>query len=126
MTPRALLIAIALAFGVDVSDLTGRSRRRHIAHARQAACWALHAAFPKLSQEAIGGLLGGLDHATVKYAIDTVTARLAEDAELLEVLRAVIPAAFGAPPPTHARTAIPRAMYFWVAMGRSSWHVNAA
>ena len=107
MTAEQLISDLARALGVTVAQLRSRSRKRHIAQSRQAACWALHTAFPKMSQQSIGDLLGGRDHTTVKYAIDRVTIRLAEDTALFMQLYAALPSLFVPPPPGHA---IPRGM----------------
>ena len=110
MTPADLLSILAADLDTSVSALRGRSRKRHIVQARQAACWALKAAFPTLSQQSIGEYLGGLDHATVKHAIARVAERLETDAQLRAVLHGLVGYA-----PQRARrpTAIPRAALYW-------------
>jgi chromosomal replication initiation ATPase DnaA len=123
MTPEQLLADLGRALGVTTAQLRSRSRKRHIAQARQAACWALHAAYPKLSQQSIGDLLGGLDHATVRDAIERVRVRLAEDTALCMQLSAALPSLFQPPPHT---VTIPPAMAFWAALGRKDWTVAAA
>jgi len=126
MTAEQLISDLARALGVTVAQLRSRSRKRHIAQSRQAACWALHTAFPKMSQQSIGDLLGGRDHTTVKYAIDRVTIRLAEDTALFMQLYAALPSLFVPSPFVTRHSSLVTGMAFWAALGRKGWIVVAA
>lgn len=88
----AVLNLVAAATGVALDDLCSRKRDRHIARARQLAAWSLRRWFPELSLAAIGRELGGLDHATVKYAITQVEARATQHDAYCQVVQAVAPA----------------------------------
>lgn len=119
MTPEQFLADVASALGVTLAQLRSGVRTRHIAQARHAACWALRQAFPLLSQQSIGSLLGGLDHSTVKYAIDKTTLRLTADPRLFVQLHRLLPQ-----PPR--RSTVPRAMSFWAAQARAEYIVLSA
>lgn len=72
-TPRrevmeAAVKAVAEKHGVTLEDIMGRSKRRHIAWARQEAMHELYA-LGWLSMPRIGQYLGGLDHTSVLYGI---------------------------------------------------------
>jgi chromosomal replication initiation ATPase DnaA len=56
-------------------ELVGRSRKRPIVEARQAAMWAIHQRYPSLSLETIGMALGGRHYTTVMHALVAVEQR---------------------------------------------------
>lgn len=69
LTANVILEKVAKAFGVQVSDIEGRSRRADIQAARNAACyWLQHSG---MSLKAIGVKLGGRDHTTIMSNIRT-------------------------------------------------------
>ncbi|MEZ4640817.1 MAG: helix-turn-helix domain-containing protein [Caldilineaceae bacterium] len=90
--PREASSVVALVadyFRLTVDDLTGRTRTKEVAYARQVAMYLLREE-NGLSLPAIGGLLGGRDHSTVRYGVEKVETDLAEDDELrrhLQILR---------------------------------------
>ena len=57
------------------AELIGRSRKRPIVEARQAAMWAIRQRYPSLSLETIGTLLGGRHYSTVMHALAAVEQR---------------------------------------------------
>ena len=58
-------------FNVDIDELCGPSRRKHISHARQIAMYiAREETDTSLAQ--IGEALGGRDHSTVLYGHDKI------------------------------------------------------
>ncbi len=80
---------VADYFRLTVADLTGRTRTKEVAYARQVAMYLLREE-NGLSLPAIGGLLGGRDHSTVRYGVEKVETDLVEDDELrrhLQILR---------------------------------------
>ncbi|MBI1296517.1 chromosomal replication initiator protein DnaA [bacterium] len=80
---------VADYFRLTVADLTGRTRTKEVAYARQVAMYLLREE-NGLSLPAIGGLLGGRDHSTVRYGVEKVETDLIEDDELrrhLQILR---------------------------------------
>lgn len=72
---------VADYFRLTVADLTGRTRTKEVAYARQVAMYLLREE-NGLSLPAIGGLLGGRDHSTVRYGVEKVETDLVEDDEL--------------------------------------------
>ncbi|MFL5804966.1 MAG: helix-turn-helix domain-containing protein [Roseiflexaceae bacterium] len=79
------LIDIILSQTADVfrrtpDELVGRSRKRQIVEARQAAMWAIRQRYPSLSLETIGMALGGRHYTTVMHALDAVEERARRDA----------------------------------------------
>jgi len=62
---------VAQSFGIDISWLTTKSRKRIGVEARQLAMW-WRENNTKESQESIGDRYGGRDHATVIHACKTV------------------------------------------------------
>ncbi len=117
-----LLEETAQLFGLTRADLIGTSRRRHVVEARQAAAWVLRHAYPALSLEAIGEVLGGRDHTTIIYSIARVEERMRTDPALAADLRALTQA----PPPASRRRQPAGAMRWWAAQGRGDWLVLAA
>jgi len=122
MTPRDLIAHVARAFDLTPSDLTGRSRMRHIVPARQAAAWVIRKASP-LSLEEIGRLLGGRDHTTIGYSIAQVEQRLAIDPIYAAQMHSLLPQR---PLVTPVRSRPDHAMRWWVAQSRDSYFVRAA
>lgn len=121
MTPKQLIADVAAALDVEMADLTGRSRVRHIAEARQAAAWVLRRASP-LSLEQIGRLLGGRDHTTIGYSIAQIEARCATDPAYAARLHSLLPQR----PLTQPARPANHAMRWWVAQSRDSFFVRAA
>lgn len=72
MTPRkakmAVLTAVAIKHGLTLSEIMGKDRRHHVAHARQEAFWVLKQTYPEMSLPAIGRMFGK-DHTTVLHGI---------------------------------------------------------
>jgi chromosomal replication initiator protein len=79
--PTVLVRVVAEHFGLHADDLVGRKRTQEVANARQVAMYLLRAEHT-LSLPAIGDLLGGRDHSTVRYGIDQVTKDLERDDDL--------------------------------------------
>jgi hypothetical protein len=96
------------------AELISASRKRHIVEARQAAAWVLRHAYPRISLQTIGELIGGRDHTTVIYAIARTAERMRADQLLDTQLRAMI----GDPPPPLQRRRVDSAMRWWVTQGR--------
>lgn len=88
MTPHAIILAVAAAFDLTIATLQSGNRTRYVSHARQAAAWALRQAFPELSLDAIGQLLGR-DHTTIIFALQAVEQRMIGDPDLRALLRAI-------------------------------------
>jgi chromosomal replication initiator protein len=73
-----ILTLVAASYGVRPADIAGPGRERRISRARQATL-LLGRRLTGHSLVALGGMVGGRDHATVLYAIRTAEARLAQD-----------------------------------------------
>jgi chromosomal replication initiator protein len=74
-----ILQETAQAFGLRVTDLTGKARYAHIVWARQAAAWVLRQRVPGISIATVGSVLGGRDHTTIMHALNCVPARRASE-----------------------------------------------
>jgi chromosomal replication initiator protein len=61
-------------------ELVGRSRKRQIVEARQAAMWAIRQRYPSISLETIGTAIGGRHYTTVMHALDAVEERARRNA----------------------------------------------
>jgi chromosomal replication initiator protein len=79
--PSEIIERVARHFGLEVSQLTGRSRKRDIARPRQIAMYLIReetgASLPE-----IGGILDGRDHSTILYGCERVAELMEEDASL--------------------------------------------
>ncbi len=76
--PDEIINRVAQYFGLDVSQVKGRSRKRDIARPRQVAMYLIReetdASLPQ-----IGDLLDGRDHSTILYGCERVAELLEED-----------------------------------------------
>jgi chromosomal replication initiator protein len=70
-----ILSQTAEVFARTPAELIGRSRKRPIVEARQAAMWAMRRRYPSLSLEMIGTALGGRHYSTVMHALVAVEER---------------------------------------------------
>src|SRR6266508_6152435 len=70
-----ILSQTADIFARTPAELIGRSRKRPIVEARQAAMWAMRQRYPSLSLETIGTALGGRHYSTVMHALVAVEER---------------------------------------------------
>jgi len=77
-TPGTLIRIVAEYYGLTEVDIVGRRRTKLIASARQVAMYLLRVE-NCLSLPAIGELVGGRDHTTVRYGVEQVTKRLEKD-----------------------------------------------
>jgi len=84
-TPDTLVRIVAEHFRLTDTDLCGRKRTKEIAGARQIAMYLLRDEHG-LSLPAIGSLLGGRDHSTIRYGIEKVNDELTEDEALRQTV----------------------------------------
>ena len=75
-----ILSQTAEVFRRTPDELVGRSRKRQIVEARQAAMWAIRQRYPSLSLETIGTALGGRHYTTVMHALEAVEERARRNA----------------------------------------------
>lgn len=87
-TPDILIRIVTEHFQLTSDDICGRKRTKEIAHARQLVMFLLREEHG-LSLPAIGELLGGRDHSTIRYGIEKVTADLADDESLRQTITAL-------------------------------------
>lgn len=80
-TPTAIIEVVAEHFDVTVDDLTGRSRTKNIAHARQMAMYLLREE-NAMSLPSIGDHLGGRDHSTVRHGVEKISKDLESDGNI--------------------------------------------
>ncbi|MEZ4657702.1 MAG: chromosomal replication initiator protein DnaA [Caldilineaceae bacterium] len=80
-SPSIVIRVVAEFYHLQPDDLTGRTRTKDIAHARQVAMYLLREE-NALSLPAIGDHLGGRDHSTVRYGVDKITGDLDDDETL--------------------------------------------
>ncbi len=86
--PGILIRIVTEHFQLASDDLCGRKRTKEIANARQIAMFLLREEHG-LSLPAIGELLGGRDHSTIRYGIEKVTTDLADDESLRQTITAL-------------------------------------
>jgi chromosomal replication initiator protein len=122
MRPRDLIAQVAAVFDLTPADLTGPSRIRQVAEARQATAWVLRRAIAAISLQEVGRLLGGRDHTTIIHALAQVERRMADDPYLAAQLYSLLPQT----PLTSVRQRSDHAMRWWVAQSRESFFVRAA
>lgn len=77
-TPSAIIQVVAEHYDLAVEDLTGRSRTKDIAHARQMTMYLLREE-NAMSLPSIGDHLGGRDHSTVRHGVEKISNDVATD-----------------------------------------------
>lgn len=71
VTPELILDIVSEHFNVTVTDLRSNKRNSEIAYPRQIAMYLIRT-MTESSLKAVGVVLGGKDHSTVKYAIEKI------------------------------------------------------
>ncbi len=89
ITPALILQQTAQMYGLDVEQLTSRSRTRNLVHARQIAMYVCRE-LTDLSYPQIGREFGGRDHTTVIHAYEKVAALMQEKLETYSDVTALI------------------------------------
>jgi chromosomal replication initiator protein len=82
-TPAEVIAATAALFNLTPEDLTGSSRKRPVATARQIAMYVVRE-LTELSYPEIGRAFGGKDHTTVMHAVSRVQELMQESVEIYE------------------------------------------
>ncbi len=85
LSPERILQAVAHYYGLEVSVLTGKSRKREATQARHLAMYLLRH-YLHLPLKTIGQLMGGRDHTTVLHACQSVERELATHGALRQAL----------------------------------------
>jgi chromosomal replication initiator protein len=88
LAPSDIIEQVAHHFGLEVSQVTGRSRRRDVARPRQVAMYLIREE-TDASLPHIGDLLDGRDHSTVLYGCERVAELLEEDVDFRREVTAV-------------------------------------
>jgi chromosomal replication initiation ATPase DnaA len=86
------------------AELLGRSRKRPIVAARQAAMWAIRQRYPSLSLELIGTTLGGRHYSTVMHGLAAAEQRAQQDSKYRQQLQQLIGRVGGSSRPACAST----------------------
>ena len=89
ITPTLILEETAKMFGLDVAQLTSKSRTRDLVHARQVGMYVCRE-LTELSYPQIGKEFGGRDHTTVIHAYDKVSEHMKERRQTYEDVTALI------------------------------------
>lgn len=83
ITPQLILEATAVKFGLDVEEITGKSRRRPLVTARQCSMYVFRE-LTDLSYPAIAREFGGRDHTTVIHAVEKISNLMKERRQIYE------------------------------------------
>jgi chromosomal replication initiator protein len=86
--PSEIIERVAHHFGLEVSQLKGRSRKRDIARPRQIAMYLIRKE-TEASLPEIGEILDGRDHSTILYGCERVAELLEEDVSLRREVNAL-------------------------------------
>ena len=89
ITPALILEETAKMFGLEVAQLTSKSRTRDLVHARQIGMYVCRE-LTELSYPQIGKEFGGRDHTTVIHAYEKVSTLMKERRETYEDVTALI------------------------------------
>ena len=81
VTPELILDIVADHFGITVADLKSNKRNADIAFPRQIAMFLIRT-MTESSLKAVGIILGGQDHSTVKYGIEKIASEEKKDETL--------------------------------------------
>ena len=78
VTPELILDIVAEHFGITVADLKSNKRNAEIANPRQIAMYLIRT-MTETSLKAIGVILGGKDHSTIKYGVEKISNEIKTD-----------------------------------------------
>ena len=81
VTPELILDIVAEHFGITVADLKSNKRNAEIANPRQISMYLIRT-MTETSLKAIGVILGGKDHSTVKYGVEKISGEIKTDETL--------------------------------------------
>ena len=88
VTPELILDIVADHFGITVADLKSNKRNADIANPRQISMYLIRT-MTESSLKAIGVVLGGKDHSTIKYGIEKIAAEEKEDETLSNTINII-------------------------------------
>jgi len=87
-TQDSIIKAVCSNFKITPKDMVVKTRKREVVEARQVAC-VLIRKHSRLSYAKIGNLLGGLDHATMLYAMKKVDNLLETDKDFIKLFNKI-------------------------------------
>ena len=88
VTPELILDIVSEHFGVSIADLKSNKRNADIANPRQITMYLIRT-MTETPLKAIGIILGGKDHSTVKYGVEKITAELKKDETLSNTINII-------------------------------------
>ena len=88
VTPELILDIVADHVGITVADLKSNKRNADIANPRQISMYLIRT-MTESSLKAIGVVLGGKDHSTIKYGIEKIAAEEKEDETLSNTINII-------------------------------------
>jgi len=88
LTPKELIVTVAEFYGVEIDDVTGKSREKRLAQPRQIIMFLLRNEL-KLSYPAIGSELGGRDHTTAMHAHTKIGTEIENDPKIKQEIEAI-------------------------------------
>ena len=88
VTPELILDIVADHFGITVADLKSNKRNADIANPRQISMYLIRT-MTESSLKAIGVVLGGKHHSTIKYGIEKIAAEEKEDETLSNTINII-------------------------------------
>jgi len=83
-----IISTVASYYGLDITELTGSSRRQPLARQRQVAMYVCRE-HTGLSLPRIGAAFGGRDHTTVMHAVDKIKGLLLVDKDIYDQVTAI-------------------------------------
>jgi chromosomal replication initiator protein len=93
ITPQQIISMVSETYNVKLSDLVSKKRTQSIVHPRQIAMYLIRQKL-NLSYKEIGNHLGGRDHSTVKYAVDSIAEQIKQDEHLSNILAKIMAKVF--------------------------------
>ena len=81
VTPELILDIVSDHFNITIADLKGNKRSANISVPRQIAMYLMRT-LTETPLQAIGIILGGKDHSTIKYGVEKIEKEIAKDETL--------------------------------------------
>lgn len=88
VTPELILDIVSDHFGVSIADLKGGKRNAEIVFPRQIAMYLIRN-MTETSLKAVGVILGGKDHSTIKHGIEKIENELQADETLSNTINII-------------------------------------
>lgn len=88
VTPELILDIVSEHFEISVKDIKSNKRNAEIAVPRQIAMYLIRS-MTETSLKAIGVILGGKDHSTIKYGVEKIASEIEEDEVLSNTINII-------------------------------------